>query len=874
MNNYRTRLILLVFVVAGLLVGTGFASFAYAQGATPAASYPAYERIEWTLPLDVTVDNPFDPAEIDVYGIFTPADGYSVEIPAFWMQPIEQICEEDCAIEVLEPVGDPEWRIRFTPTQAGEWSYQWQARLDDDVLTLGSGTFEVMPSPAPGFIRTVEDSRYFAFEDGTAYTPLGHNLAWSWDGAGGIFAYQRWLRDLAAAGGNYARLYIDAPWFISFEWESPVGDYTAAQDDFWRLDTILETAAEEGIYLDLVILWHQAVGTASSPPVLVPSPPRRVDTNVDWDNNPYNVINGGMLTSPTQFFREPEAQEFFKRRLRYLVARWGYSPNILAWDLLSAADLVHSYDPDLILPWLAEMSAYLQAVDPYGHLVTIGAATEFQDFLDAPGIDFGQVRFYQRRPLVEAVDQVQAVERLLTDALLQTDKPVLLTEFSLNPWYEPVEDDPTGIHVENTIWASMLSGAAGAGMSWWWDTYLEPQAIPEQMYDSLALYQDNIPWQRLELASIQGQLTSAAAVEYLPVRVAGYDRRFLLEMQEDAQDTIFTITPDGVIPDIGLLSSYVYGLNFNSNRHAAQVYQVNLPVDTRLLINVTSVSPQAAAQLVVLLDGETLAALELPVGSVGTTLAVPIPAGEHELVIDNVGEDWLEIGYLELEQYIAPLRILALADPEAQVLLAWFQNRAYAWENGDAVEAVPAGFQAVFSGIPAGDYRVEFFDPYTGQVVGEEKAIVGEETDDLLQIELLPIRRTLAIRVMPYTGAVLPEMEPTSTRPTATASPTVTLTYTPRPSATPSPTETGTPTLTHTPVATATVTLTDTTTPSPTETSPPTATPSPTLTPTVTWTPTNEDTATVATSPSPTLTATYQTSTPIPTNTAAPSATP
>jgi hypothetical protein len=844
-----------------------------------------YQRLEWLVDVPVSVENPYDPTQIDLFGVFVDPDGYQQVVPGFWMQSMAQTCVEDCAIEVLQPEGDPGWRIRFTPTVVGEWSYVFQARYQGAVLTLDSGTFDVLAGESPGFVRVGADSRYFAFDDGAAYFPIGHNLAWSWDGAGGIFAYQRWLRDLAANGGNYARLYVDTPWFIGMEWESPVGNYDGAQADFWRLDTILETAAEEGIYLDIVVLWHQALGSASSPPVLIPSTPVRVDSSADWNDNPYNVVNGGFLTSPSQFFTEEAARDLFKQRLRYLVARWGYSPQVFAWDLISAADQVTGYSADLVLPWAEEMAAYLRGIDPNDHLITLGAAEPLPELLDAPAMDFAQVRIYQRRPLVDAADQVQAVLNAIQDARRQTARPILLTEFSLSPWYEPAEEDPTGVHVRNTLWSSVLAGAAGSGASWWWDTYLEPGDLLAQ-YAPLAQFAGEIPWSRLDLIPAYPQIVAGEAEAYAPLVVDSFDRRLLTDDLPDPVD--YTLTGEGPFPDVGQLSAYIYGQTFNNQRRAPQRYRVVVPVDTALSVTVASVSPQAGAQLMVDIDGATVSSLALSPGTVGSTLSLPLEAGTHLIELRNEGNDWLEIENLTIADYIAPLRVVSLQDQTHGVLLALLHNRAYTWDADlDNVEPVPPGFRAIWPDMMPGEYRVQFRDPFNGQVIGEDLVQVEAGEDPVLALDLLPVGRMLVVEALPVEGVQLPTLTPAPERPTATMMPTATptLTVSPTESLTPTatitrtPTDTRTPTLTTTPTQTATPTLTSTITPTDTPSATSTRTPSPTqtLTPTVTRTATRTPTATRTVPPTATAIPTNTpspTNTLIPTNTPPPSATP
>ena len=73
------------------------------------------------------------------------------------------------------------------------------------------------------------------------------------------------------------------------------------------------------------------------------------------------------------FVRNAQARELFKRRVRYIAARWGYSPNLLAWEWWNEV----SWTPidDLSLkPWVAEMTAYIQQYDPNHHLVSLSYA--------------------------------------------------------------------------------------------------------------------------------------------------------------------------------------------------------------------------------------------------------------------------------------------------------------------------------------------------------------------------------------------------------------------------------------------------------------------------------------------------------------------
>ena len=63
-------------------------------------------------------------------------------------------------------------------------------------------------------------------------------------------------------------------------------------------------------------------------------------------------------------------------RLRYIVARWGYSPAIGMWEFFNEIDNIQFRDAknpipaEEIVAWHARMARYLKSIDPYGHPVT------------------------------------------------------------------------------------------------------------------------------------------------------------------------------------------------------------------------------------------------------------------------------------------------------------------------------------------------------------------------------------------------------------------------------------------------------------------------------------------------------------------------
>jgi hypothetical protein len=144
---------------------------------------------------------------------------------------------------------------------------------------------------------------------------------------------------------------------------------------------VFEAAEREGIYVMLSLLNHGAFSTF---------------VNSEWDANPYNAENGGPLTLSHEFFTDANARALFQRRLRYVVARFGWSTQLLAWELWNEVDLVSvRYPRAEVAAWHREMAATLRSLDPHGHLITSSHAqrSNHPTVWNDGGLDFTQIHF-------------------------------------------------------------------------------------------------------------------------------------------------------------------------------------------------------------------------------------------------------------------------------------------------------------------------------------------------------------------------------------------------------------------------------------------------------------------------------------------------
>jgi len=197
-----------------------------------------------------------------------------------------------------------------------------------------------------------------------------------------------------------------------------------------------------------------------------------------WNGNPYNAARGGPLERPEDFTTDPEARRYLQRRLDYIVNRWGYSPNLLAWEWWNEVNLTPISD-DALTPWLQEMTAYVRAGDVNQHLTTNSYAVKYL----SPTWSLPELDIIQRH---EYADQVNTDDRDLAGraafdlrALRDTApvKPVFLGEFGYGGEDRGGYIEKTGIHLHNGLWATTFVGYAGTGMYWFWDIYIESNSL-------------------------------------------------------------------------------------------------------------------------------------------------------------------------------------------------------------------------------------------------------------------------------------------------------------------------------------------------------------------------------------------------------------
>ncbi len=389
----------------------------------------AMQEILFHLPPEYPASN--DSARIAVAAEFTAPSGRLIRVPAFYWQSADPFANA--------PEQETGWKVRFTPVESGPWVFRLvAARPGLPERETARNAFQVLPGVAPGFVR--RNGRAFTLDSGETFFPLGANRCW-----GDPRRTDRYLHDmelLAASGVNCLRVWI-APWWIPLEQTPACFDPVAAA----RLDLIVEHAEALGLRLILCIEQHGNLEPAGGEIGL-------------WNRHPYNTANGGPCRLRTQFFTAPEARRLFQNRLRYLVARWGYSPAVMAWELFNEVEWA-SYENEgfhrhfeSVAAWHVEMARFLRAADPYGRLVATSSHIPLQRrLLERNAIDFIQPHIYDQDNLMGALTEALA-------PLRQLPAPVLVGEFGLR------KDDGKPDYVTLGVLVSAVAGAGAGALPW------------------------------------------------------------------------------------------------------------------------------------------------------------------------------------------------------------------------------------------------------------------------------------------------------------------------------------------------------------------------------------------------------------------------
>lgn len=634
--------------------------------------------MEFVFHLPGTPQNPF---ARDVWAEVTLPSGKTLRLPAFF-------------------VGGDRYAVRVRASETGEYRIGRVSELSGAQVIL-----PVVEPVSPGSVRVelaqgllqvglnpADSSRFALVGSGASYVPIGANLAWATEGR--VTFYEQALPQFAAAGLNWTRIWM-AHWDgLNLDWlPENFGDSPAAGRLDLRValdwDRIVASAEQAGVYFQFVLQHHGQVSSSVNP---------------NWAANPWNVANPqGFLKTPKDFFTSPRALEVTKLKYRYIVARWGYSPAVLAWELFNE---VHWADPinkgndeTAVAQWHAEMADYLRSVDHYGHLVTTSLENLRSNIYAR--MDYFQPHLYPY--------EILSGPRSFNVPFEKLNHPVFYGETGDD--HAPLSDAQknSGIAIVPPVWASLMGLAHYPAQPWLGEKLVQSNQLGELGAVARFLAATGLG-SRPGLKPFSARVECAEQVPL--VLEAGH-----VWQKRPAPD--FALPLDGRIP---IEAADVPRAYAGSRKSLAAgwpgraTYHVDFPRETTLRARITGVGAKGSA-IRISVGGKifaekswTAGAGDAPRGDQPVELLFRVPAGPQTLVVENPGAaDWFQLDQIATDH---PVPVLAAIGKSAENFVAvwlWHRSGVFALDS-----PAPVGGALLLDDVPAGKWSVTWWDTLKG----------------------------------------------------------------------------------------------------------------------------------------------------------------
>lgn len=434
--------------LACMLMGLGWNLCAQIVRTTQREFLPKqYDKVEIDIEIKETYKNPYAQEEVALDMLITAPSGKELRLPCYF-----------------DKNGNGKysyWKARFTPQEVGGYTYSFLlSKKGKEVDRSPEQSFRAASSQKRGFLHPKSDW-VLRFDNGEVFRGVGENICWesrSSDDSkffkdlhelGSRYNYDYLLTNLARNGGNFFRTWM-CSWNLPIDHKDHFNNvrYVASDSRYnpsalQRMDELVELCESLQLYM-MLTLGQGGFGPGH----------QNVAANSD------------------EFFGKPEARAWYKNRLRYIVARWGYSTSIAMWEFFNEVDNVqHRHKPEpiaasKIVDWHAEMSAYLKQIDPYGHIVTTSIShRDLEGLNSVPDMDINQKHIYNR---------TDAIPGEIRQYVVEFGKPYIIGEFGREwDWSKNFDDfaDEMDIDFRRGLWYGVFSPTPVLPMSWWWEYF-------------------------------------------------------------------------------------------------------------------------------------------------------------------------------------------------------------------------------------------------------------------------------------------------------------------------------------------------------------------------------------------------------------------
>lgn len=406
-----------------------------------------YERVDIDIELIAEFNNPYLQEDVALDMLITAPSKKKLLLP--------------CYFESGQSGKTSLWKARFAPQESGLYQYIFQlSKAGNKKSSSEPLSFESQKSTKPGFLHT-QSNWTLVFDNGQPFRGIGENICWEsrdkddskffklLHERADIFNYDNMLTNLATNGGNFYRTWM-CSWNLPIDYKGPFNNshYTIS-DEYYnpsalaRMDHLIELSESHNLYIMLTL-----------------------------GQGGYSIRDRGLVKSSEEFFADRKAREWYKNRLRYIVARWGYSPSIAMWEFFNEVDNVQFRDKEnpingnLIVDWHDEMSTYIKQIDPYDHIVTTSIShRDIEGLNSIKNIDINQKHVYNKTDILPSE---------INQYVNEFGKPYIIGEFGREwDWSKNFDDisHEMDIDFKRGLWYGIFSPTPVTPMSWWWEYF-------------------------------------------------------------------------------------------------------------------------------------------------------------------------------------------------------------------------------------------------------------------------------------------------------------------------------------------------------------------------------------------------------------------
>ncbi len=692
-----------------------------------------YEKLEIGVKGDFAYTNPYDYNEVNVKAYFQLSKAMPIAVDGFYSEDYIYNETED----VLKEQHTGGFKIRFAPRKAGVWKYQVAVfKKGLEVYRSGWGKFTANTDIGHGFVTVSDkDELFFERQNSGSFFSVGVNLPAK--AQNGMKEYKDIFDSLDEENANTFRLILGPDGFDPQWGRGNLYNYRATQRQAALFDVLLKELKVRGMEMILVL------GAKDNFAIKY------------RDENPYLLSGGGMLKEAGSFFTEKEALAAYKNKIRYILARWGYSPEIMAWELFDEADRLGIYEANAVIAWHKEISEFIKKNDAHKHLVTTSFFDPYKEeqVWELKSIDMTQTHMFNQK---DEADEIYDISRY---KLEKFSKPHIITAYGIDEDGTFIEKglDKEGVSVHNSIWSGGLSMSAGTPMPWYWEKYINKYWLYQQ-YKPFTEYMRSVNLVKGTYFELRNRDVfysndndkSPSSVVIYPADIFG----------TKPPVSKFAIRQTGKTDNKRFLFANIYGTGYEQYKNDPVLILRNEdPI--KLTVKLKAVEGENYFFMVLNTRdtlGVSLSAKNMrdnrytfDTGKITAPCAesytIDIPAGENQIMLSNRGTGYVKIDSIIVSDYanprLAPVFVSGIQS--AKSARVWLKNKNYRWDNPNP-EPIK-NFEMTVTDLLEGRYTVSTYNTETGEYIKQYEDIT--ETGDLL-LEIKDLKRDMAVTIEKY----------------------------------------------------------------------------------------------------------------------------